>query len=155
MKIKIVSASKLKDSELEDLEQRYWKRVRQFAPLDLVELERRGKVPADAERAQDHFDQKLLTSLSDNDFLVLLDESGEQLDSRGFARVLEDRMISGGGSLVFAIGGAYGWGDVAKRRAKMMLSLSKLTFPYGLCRVILAEQLYRGFSLVRGLPYHK
>lgn len=88
------------------------------------------------------------------EFLVLLDEKGSQLSSRELAGRLEDWQIVGR-DLVFVIGGADGVADSLLRRANFTWSFSKLTLPHGLARVLLAEQLYRAWSLTAGHPYHR
>lgn len=89
-----------------------------------------------------------------NAYPVALSEEGKMFDSLAFSRWLQKRVISQV-PVVFNIGGAYGLSGGLKKRCNEMISLSSLTFPYRLCTVILLEQLYRAFTIVRGHPYHK
>lgn len=86
--------------------------------------------------------------------LILLDERGEEMRSKGFASYLE-RWMALPHPLVFAIGGADGFDAATKKMADGMVSLSRLTYPHRLVRVIFAEQLFRGYSIIEGLPYHR
>jgi 23S rRNA (pseudouridine1915-N3)-methyltransferase len=96
----------------------------------------------------------MLAQLQDDDYIVLLDEQGQELTSRGLASVLDasDRLVLK--RMVFIIGGAYGVSHELKQRADVVWSLSKLTFPHQLVRLILSEQLYRAYTIRRNLPYH-
>lgn len=97
---------------------------------------------------------RILESVHSSDLLVLLDEQGKSYDSRGFAAVLQKWMNRGPKRLVFAVGGAFGFSDEVYARADAKLSLSPMTFSHQLIRVLFLEQLYRGFSILRGEPYH-
>ena len=85
---------------------------------------------------------------------VFLDEKGAEYRSLDFAAWLEKQLAGGGKSLVFAIGGAYGFSDAVYARAREKVSLSKMTFSHQLVRTIFAEQLYRAFTILKGEPYH-
>ncbi len=97
---------------------------------------------------------KLLAALPDNAFLVVLDEQGKQMTSPQLAEHL-GRWQNMGRPLVFAIGGADGHGEAVSKRADATLSLSNMTWPHMLVRVMLAEQLYRATSIMMGHPYHR
>jgi 23S rRNA (pseudouridine1915-N3)-methyltransferase len=84
----------------------------------------------------------------------LLDSKGKQLSSEDLAAFLRDHQDRGTQELIFAIGPADGWSDVARQRASTTLSLGKMTLPHELARVVLLEQLYRGFTILAGHPYH-
>ncbi len=96
---------------------------------------------------------RLLNRLNANDYVILLDERGQQLDSPAVARVL-DQQLANGRKIVLTIGGAYGVDDSVRQRADLMWSLSKLVFPHQLVRLILIEQLYRAQAINLGHPYH-
>lgn len=98
--------------------------------------------------------EALLATIKPGDYLVLLDEKGTHYTSRKWAKKLQQIMNSGPRHLVFVIGGAYGFSDAVYKRAQTMWSLSQLTFPHDLVRVIFAEQLYRAFSILHNMPYH-
>lgn len=96
----------------------------------------------------------ILKLLSPGDIMVLLDERGMEIGSRGFADFLNKMMLSGCRKLFFVIGGAYGFSDSVYKRADHKLSLSRMTFPHQLVRLVFAEQLYRAFSILNNEPYH-
>ena len=95
----------------------------------------------------------LLNKIQEGDYVVLLDEHGQELRSVEFARWLEKRQQSGR-RLVFVIGGAYGFSATIYQRANEKLSLSKMTFSHQLVRLIFAEQIYRACTIIKGEPYH-
>ncbi len=99
-------------------------------------------------------DAKVLKQIQRADRVVALDERGKQLSSEELARWLQQAMMDGR-DLVFVIGGAEGLTQQIRERADMMLSLSKMTYAHRLARVMLAEQIYRAFTILRGEPYHK
>ena len=133
--------------------QGYAERVRRHAELDLVELPAaKGALPpADARRREG---EALLAKLKPESWLVALDERGTLLDSLELARLVASARDAGR-ELVFAIGGDEGLDTPVRERAWKVLALSRMTLPHRLARLVLMEQLYRAFSLLRGEPYHK
>lgn len=95
----------------------------------------------------------ILRKINASDFLVLLDDKGKAFDSVGFAAQLEKWQVQTK-SLVFVIGGAYGFSDAVYQRAQAKLSLSPMTFSHQIIRVIFLEQLYRAYTIIKGEPYH-
>jgi 23S rRNA (pseudouridine1915-N3)-methyltransferase len=98
--------------------------------------------------------KSILKKLNDSDILILLDESGKSLGSLPFSEYLNNYLISGKKKIVFLIGGAYGFDEKVYSRAQGSLSLSPMTFSHQLIRIVFLEQLYRGFTILRGEPYH-
>lgn len=98
--------------------------------------------------------EAIMTQLSKEDYLVLLDERGKILTSENFAKFIETRTVESTKTLVFLIGGAYGVSDAILKRANYKWSLSALVFPHQLVRLILAEQVYRACSILRNEKYH-
>ncbi len=96
----------------------------------------------------------LLDSFDPVDYLVLLDERGKMIGSPELANLLETRALNGAKRVHFVIGGAFGVNDAVRKRADMVWQLSKLVFPHQLVRLILAEQVYRACTIVRGEKYH-
>ena len=133
--------------------QGYAERVRRHAELDLVELPAaKGALPpADARRREG---EALLAKLKPESWLVALDERGTLLDSLELARLVATARDAGR-ELVFAIGGDEGLDSPVRERAWKVLALSRMTLPHRLARLVLLEQLYRAFSMLRGEPYHK
>lgn len=96
----------------------------------------------------------VLAKLKPADRLYLFDEGGEAFTSRRFAAYLEALQHRGGARIVFLVGGAYGFGESLRKRAEGKVSLSPMTLSHQLVRAVALEQLYRGLSILRGLPYH-
>jgi len=107
-----------------------------------------------AELAQEEHGKRLLERLKTHDFLIVLDERGRQFSTMELASQLTQWELSGR-SLVFAIGGADGWGEEIRSRADQVWSLSDLVFPHPIARVLVIEQLYRADSIRQGHPYHR
>lgn len=99
--------------------------------------------------------QRILSKIKSSDFVVTLEILGKMFDSEGFAKMLDEQMTYVQGDLVFVIGGSYGLSDEVKERSQMKISFSKMTFPHQLMRLILVEQIYRGFMILKNHPYHK
>ena len=96
----------------------------------------------------------ILKAIDNRDYVVLLDEGGKYLDSLAFAGLLEKQQYGSFRSMIFVIGGPYGFAGEVYERANLKLSLSKMTFSHQLVRLIFLEQLYRAYTIIRGEPYH-
>ncbi|MFN8001311.1 MAG: 23S rRNA (pseudouridine(1915)-N(3))-methyltransferase RlmH, partial [Acidobacteriota bacterium] len=99
--------------------------------------------------------EKLLAAVERDDFVILLDERGRALTSTELADLLGKQQLSGVKRLALVIGGFAGVSNEVKQRAHFQLSLSRMTLTHELARVVLTEQIYRAFTLLAGLPYHK
>ena len=97
---------------------------------------------------------RLRKHLKPQDYLILLSETGPVMTSPDFAATLSTH-LNRGTSLVFAVGSSHGWDEGLKQEAARFLSLSPMTFPHDLARILFCEQLYRAFSILQGSPYHK
>ena len=154
MKIEILSCGKRGASFSHQAESEYLKRLSRFCKPLLSELA--SATGSDSPQVIQRRDsERALSKISPQRFLVVLDEEGKQLSSHELSAFLRKRMASGAADTTFAIGGPHGWDDKIKARANLVLSLSKLTLPYLLARLVLLEQLYRGFASINGVPYHK
>lgn len=133
--------------------QGYAERVRRYAELELLELPAaKGALPrADARRREG---EALLGKVGPDSWLVALDERGTLLDSVELSRLVATARDAGR-ELVFCIGGDEGLDPSVRERAWKVVALSRMTLPHRLARLLLMEQLYRAFSLLRGEPYHK
>jgi len=151
VKLVVMAFGKLRSRELAAAAAEYLKRLRRYAPAEVVELrEERGEEPA-ARRKEA---ARLSGALADGDWLVLLDERGRQMTSPELAGLLAERTRAGGGRLVFLVGGPFGVDEAVRRRASLTLSLSRMTLPHELARVLVLEQLYRAWTILRGERYH-
>ncbi len=133
----------------------YSRRLSRGLPLQLCEVPAAPRGQArDGARAREAETQRVAAALRATDFVVALDEHGRELTTRELAAWLGERM-QGGRDLAFLIGGADGLGAALLARADFTWSLSRLTLPHALVRVVLAEQLYRAHALLQGHPYHR
>lgn len=141
MKVFVLAVGRLKEETFKAAEAEYLKRLRGKATVEVRELK---DEPA------------LLAAVPARARLILLDEKGAPWSSEDFAKVLGDEELRGGGRPVaIAIGGADGWTSTARAVTKETFSLGRITLPHRLVRVVIAEQLYRAFSILRGEPYHR
>lgn len=133
----------------------YASRLKHYVSFSVTEIPELKKAAAlTREQIKEKEGALILKQLTPQDTLVLLDEKGTGYRSLDFASWLEKQLAGGGKSLVFAIGGAYGFSDAVYARAREKVSLSKMTFSHQLVRTIFAEQLYRAFTILKGEPYH-
>ena len=123
----------------------YIKRLQKYTVIERVVL------PSSDKKKEN---EAILKYISDDDFVVTLDEKGKELSTVGLAGFLEKKMISGEKKIIFVIGGAYGLDELVIKRANMIWSLSKLTFPHEIAWLILAESVYRAFTVIKGESYH-
>jgi len=130
----------------------YVGRLRRYTPLELSEV--REEKGAAAEAMRDREGERLAKLVAKNSKLILLDEVGEEMTSPAFAEFLGRYRDGGIAELVFTIGGAYGFSDKVRARADRTIALSRMTFTHQMVRVFLLEQIYRGFTILHGEPYH-
>jgi len=134
----------------------YEERIRRYADLNPVPVpEERVRSKGKIEYILQQEGRRIREKLPPGAFTVALDERGKQLPSEAFARSLEMWGSSGSGEIAFILGGPYGLEESVKTEADCRLSLSSMTLPHGLARMLLWEQIYRAFTLLRGEPYHK
>lgn len=156
MKISVFNVGKVRQSFIKDGEQEYLKRL-QSTPLalSLVELGLDAPDSLTPAEVQEREATELLKRLETFDYVVVLDERGKRLSSKGFAALIDKQLVSGTRSIAFAIGGAFGFSEKVRQRASYVLSLSDMTFPHQLSRLVLVEQIYRAYTLLQGIAYHK
>lgn len=138
-----------------DLIGEYEKRLTRFCSFSLLVLpDIKNPSALTKEQLMKKEGDLFLDKIKAHDILILLDENGSEYSSSQFANKLNDWFQLGSGKCVFVIGGAYGFDLELKKRANFTLSLSKMTFNHQMVRAIFIEQLYRGFAILKGLPYH-
>src|SRR3989344_6521553 len=140
MRTKLIVIGKLKEAHYKEACQEYMKRLQKYCSLEVIEIKDEGK-EKEAE--------KILTKCN-NAFVVVLTEEGKQLSSIQFATLLKKTEQD----LVFVIGGPYGLSEQVKKKANFLLSLSAMTLPRELCRVVFLEQLYRAYTIIKNEKYH-
>jgi 23S rRNA (pseudouridine1915-N3)-methyltransferase len=151
VKLVLAAFGRMRSRELGSAAGEYHRRLRKYAALEHLELrEEKG----DSRGSRDREADRLISSLREGDFLVLCDERGRQMCSAELADFLAERERSGRGRTIFLVGGPYGVGEAVRARADAALSLSRLTLPHELARLVLTEALYRAFSILRGEKYH-
>jgi len=153
-KIKIICVGKTSEPFVREGIKLYEQRIKHFTGIQIVEL---PDVKAGSVQNKLYVKEKEMLAVSKHinpeDTLILLDENGTTYNSLEFASFIE-KHTSTSRSLVFIIGGAYGFSELLYQKAKHKLSLSKLTYTHQLVRVIFLEQLYRAFTIIRNIPYH-
>ena len=158
LNIKIICVGKLKEPFYIDGAKEYIKRLGAYCRLEIEELPeiRRPAAPTagDTERALEKEAELIEERLPKSAYLVAMCIEGKQVDSPGVSQILETAALRGG-RLCFVIGGSDGLHPRIKKRAELMLSMSKMTFPHHLARIMLLEQIYRGFKILEGGKYHK
>lgn len=142
--IRIIAVGKMRDKRLSQLVDDYMKRIRTMAPVEVIEV--RDSTP---EREDRDLVGKL-GSAGGREMVLAMDELGEELTSVEFSKLLGAH-----GGISFVIGGADGLGAGVRERASRTVRLSSMTFTHEMARVLLAEQIYRGLSILRGKPYHR
>lgn len=155
MNIELIVIGKTDSQEIESLVALYARRVNHYCKFDVTVLpdlrNTRNLTPLQQRTAEG---EALLRQFADGDYVVLLDERGDEMRSVEFALWLQKRLNSGRKRLVMVIGGPYGFSDAVYSRADARLSLSRMTFSHQIVRAIFAEQIYRAFTILRNEPYH-
>lgn len=155
MDIEIWSVGKENQSFIDEGVQFYFKKTRPYNPVSLVTLQLPKKAATtDIERAKQQEEELILKRLQPQHYLIVLDEKGKMLSSPQWAQQFQQCMNMGTKTLVLLIGGAYGVTPRVKQKAKQVWSLSNLVFPHQLVRLVVAEQVYRAFSILHNSPYH-
>ncbi len=154
MRLHFVWIGKTRDRNCAALVKDYLERINRFAACDVSELKESAGV-ADERRVVAVEGARMIAALERDDFVILLDEGGDRVSSPELAEKIGPLQLSGVKRLGLVIGGYAGVSDGIKRRADMKISLSSLTLPHDLARVVLTEQIYRAFTLLAGMPYHK
>ena len=155
MNIKLLCIGKTDDRNLELLISVYTNRLKHYVNFELEIIPDLKKTKNLSEEQQKEKEGELiLNKITPQDQLILLDENGKELSSVKFADYLQKKMNSGIKTLVFAIGGPYGFSEAVYAKAQGKVSLSKMTFSHQMIRLFITEQIYRGFTILRNEPYH-
>jgi 23S rRNA (pseudouridine1915-N3)-methyltransferase len=151
MKIKVAWVGKTKSSAIQMLTEDYLERISRYAEISGLALKDEGAVLSLA--GGELRGKRRVERQKDRHKLILLDSRGKQLSSEELAQFLEREQVQAI-PLLFAIGGADGFSDQARHQAAFVLSLGRMTLPHELARVVLLEQLYRAFTILKNHPYH-
>jgi len=155
LKIHIIAVGKIKDKIIQAKINHYLDELKHISGKGMeIKLKQApdGKSSA-VEIKKKEEAEKILEALPSRAYLVVMDERGENLTSMEFAKMIE-RITEQGKELIFVLGGAYGLDEQVKEKADKVIAMSRLTFPHELARLILVEQLYRAFAIIKRTPYH-
>lgn len=155
MKIVLIQVGKTDTGYLETGINNYNERTSRMVKLETITipaLRNRRTVSQPEQKKAEGI--KIIASFKPGDYIILMDERGEQHDSISFAEILEGIMNSGFKRILFVVGGPYGFSDDVYKSANRKLSLSRMTFSHQMVRLLFAEQLFRALTLIKGIPYH-
>lgn len=157
--VKFICVGRMREKFYIDAFSEYTKRLQSMCKFEIMEPaeQRLSENPSDKEikSALEREAQDILKAIPNDAYVVAMCVEGKQMPSEGMGELIAARENSGKPKLCFVIGGSFGLADSVKARADMKLSMSKMTFPHHLARVMLVEQLYRGFKINEGSRYHK
>ena len=159
MRITIITVGKIKEKYLRDAISEYSKRLSKYCKMEIIEVADE-KTPENAsdtmnETIKAKEAERILKYLMEDAYIITLEIQGKQLTSEELADKIEKLGIQGTSHLIFVIGGSLGLGKEVLEKSNYALSFSKMTFPHQLMRVILLEQIYRSYRIIKKEPYHK
>ena len=156
--ITIITIGRLKDRFFEDASAEYMKYLKQFSKTEIIEIPAvtlpDAPAPSQIQTALEKEAEQILKRIPNKAFVAAMCIEGKQISSEDMADLLKQNQQTGK-SVVFVIGGSYGLADTVKKRADARISMSRMTFPHRLARIMLLEQIYRGFTINAGKTYHK
>lgn len=159
MRITIIAVGKVKEKYWLGAIEEYSRRLGRYCKLDMIQVQDEktpdGAPLAVEKQIMDTEGERILKKLPDEAFAVALAIRGEMFSSEDLADFMEKKAVEGVSHLAFIIGGSLGLSQAVLRRADVQISFSRMTFPHQMMRVILLEQIYRGFRIIAGEPYHK
>lgn len=159
MNISTICVGRLKEKYLKQAIDEYSKRLSRYCKMEIIEVPDE-KTPDNASEKEELLIKEkeglnILKHVKDNMFVIALDLKGKMLSSEELAGFIKEAGVKGNSNIAFVIGGSLGLSKAVLDRANFSLCFSKMTFPHQLMRVILLEQVYRGFRIINGEPYHK
>ena len=159
MKITIISVGKLKEKYLQAGIEEFSKRLSRYCKLSIVEVadEKCPETLSESEKMiiKNKEGKKILSKIKEGSYIISLEIDGKMLSSEALSSLIERITTSGSSHISFIIGGSLGLSDEIKKRSSFSLSFSKMTFPHQMMRLILLEQIYRAFRIIKNEPYHK
>ncbi len=155
MKVKLLLTGKTNSDYLKSGIDDYTQRLKHYLPYEMIvipELKNNKNMSIDQQKKKEG--DLISAQINSSDLVVLLDENGKEFSSVGFSDFIRKKMVSGLKSMIFVVGGPYGFSDQIYQRSDMKISLSKMTFSHQMVRLIFVEQLYRAMTILKGEPYH-
>jgi len=155
MQIKVLNIGATELPYLREGIDQYLKKLKHYVPVEMINIPRvRAGKTASPEYVKEQEGNLIIRHLTGSETAVLLDEHGKQMTSQAFSQYLQRHMNQGVKTLTFITGGAFGFSNAVHDRVKESISLSSMTFPHQLVRLIFLEQLYRAFTILKGESYH-
>lgn len=159
MTIQIICVGKLKENYLKDAQKEYLKRLSRFCKVQVTEIDEEkapeAASPAQEEKVRQKEAERIQKALGKSAIVIALALEGQEMTSPGFSELINHLMLEGKSEVAFIIGGSTGLDPSIIKGADHRLCLSKMTFPHQLARVVLLEQVYRGFKIMKNETYHK
>ena len=155
MKIVLLQTGKTTEKNIAEGIDIFSARIRKYTGFEVITLpdvKFTKNMPVQEQKLKEG--KRILQSLSDNDYIILLDERGKEYTTMNFSLLMKSVFMLPKKRVVFVIGGPWGFSEEVYHRADLKLSLSKMTFPHQLVRLLFLEQLYRVFTIINGEPYH-
>jgi 23S rRNA (pseudouridine1915-N3)-methyltransferase len=155
MKITLLQTGKTTDKHISELVDLYSNRIKKYTGFEIItipDIKNTKNMPVQEQKAKEA--TKIIQSVTDDDYIILLDERGKELRTLEFSGTLEKMFFLPKKRIVFIIGGPWGFSEAVYKRADYKMSLSKMTYPHQLVRLLFLEQLYRVFTIIKGEPYH-
>ena len=159
MKITLITVGKIKEKYFRDAIAEYSKRLSRYCKLEIIEVADEKTPDQASEAVEEEIRKKegerILKQIREDMYVITLEIRGKKLTSEEFAKKIDTLGVQGKSHIAFVIGGSIGLGKEVRKRSDLALSFSDMTFPHQLMRVILLEQVYRGYRIIHGEPYHK
>ena len=153
MNIKLIYISKNKSKNIEFLVEDYEKKINHFISYSSIRLKNKNQ-KSEKKLIQKSESNLILKNIKNNDLVILLDEKGKEFSTKDFSKFISDKIMNRTKNIVFIIGGAYGFSSEFKKKFKLKIALSKLTFSHDMARLFFSEQLYRSLTIINNIPYH-
>jgi 23S rRNA (pseudouridine1915-N3)-methyltransferase len=155
MRLRFVWIGKTRSGPIKELIKDHLDRAGRFAQIEVVEIRDRDSVGTDARKIIEKEGEDIISRTASDPFLIALDERGREMDSLQMAELIEKHRLAGTKQITFVIGGPRGLAEAVKKRADLSLALSRMTLTHEFARALLAEQVYRAFTIIHDLPYQK
>ena len=155
MKIALLQTGKTTDKNISAVADLYTSRIKKYSAFEIItlpELKNTKNMPVPDQKIREG--KRIIQSVNNEEYVILLDEKGKDLKTVEFSELLGKIFLLQKKRIVFVIGGPWGFSEEVYSRADLKLSLSKMTFPHQLVRLLFLEQLYRSFTIIKGEPYH-
>lgn len=154
MKLRFVWVGKTRNALIRELVKEYLDRARHFAQVEVIEL-RDSDASGDARKIIEKEGENILLRTAADPFVIALDERGREMNSFELSEFIEKHRSTGTKQITFVVGGPCGLSEAVRKRADIVLALSRLTFTHEFARALLVEQVYRAFTIIHDLPYQK